>query len=452
MTTNVQPSGHDTSVIMAAGGILERITAKGPKIAVIYRERYGSEWCLPKGKLKLGESLEQGALREIEEETGCTARIKRFAGASNYLVKDGPKIVVYWIMEPVGECNFKPTDEVLKLEWLSPEDAITRVAHDNQKSLIEDVYLAKTIDGKPSKLASTKGALAQFVFARKKWQRLASSISAYREELTGHLKRDKSWEKGCICTAYRLLDMAEKDLKEGNIDKGWKHFHTAQRMETLSLDKDTHKAQLKATVVALRQEIGKLKKWRQQAAQKLLGEGDHIPNVEDVYQAQLLRDEHYSNQSYKAGLIQQHVFVLCTILLILAAAFIAIAKLDILVLAPTTEAASSDVVYRLFVGVALFGLLGGTLSGVLSVPESTESTRIPELTATIRVTMLRLIMGAGMAIIVVVFMKSELAGMFSKNIAEAIKDATPYTIYAIAFVAGFTERLVLRAVEFLAGK
>jgi hypothetical protein len=36
--------------------------------------------------------------------------------------------------------------------------------------------------------------------------------------------------------------------------------------------------------------------------------------------------------------------------------------------------------------------------------------------------------------------------------AEAIAMMTPATIYVVAFVAGFTERLVLRAVEIVAGK
>lgn len=37
-------------------------------------------WCLPGGFLELGETPEQGALRELEEETGLTAKISMLLG------------------------------------------------------------------------------------------------------------------------------------------------------------------------------------------------------------------------------------------------------------------------------------------------------------------------------------------------------------------------------------
>ena len=38
------------TVILAAGGIVWKHSPDGSKVAVIHRTRYGSEWCLPKGK------------------------------------------------------------------------------------------------------------------------------------------------------------------------------------------------------------------------------------------------------------------------------------------------------------------------------------------------------------------------------------------------------------------
>ncbi len=51
-------------VIMAAGGVVEN--EKG-EILLIYRKKH---WDLPKGKLDEGESIEDCAVREVEEETG----------------------------------------------------------------------------------------------------------------------------------------------------------------------------------------------------------------------------------------------------------------------------------------------------------------------------------------------------------------------------------------------
>lgn len=50
--------------IMAAGGLVEN--EKG-ELLLIYRKKH---WDLPKGKLDDGESIEECAVREVEEETG----------------------------------------------------------------------------------------------------------------------------------------------------------------------------------------------------------------------------------------------------------------------------------------------------------------------------------------------------------------------------------------------
>jgi hypothetical protein len=105
----------------------------------------------------------------------------------------------------------------------------------------------------------------------------------------------------------------------------------------------------------------------------------------------------------------------------------------------------------------LFGLLGGTVSAMLRASDPSQSSRIPELTAAMRVTFMRILMGAASAIVIYVFIKSPLGAslsksVFSEGIGDSLKLPTSFTAYVIAFVAGFSERLVLRAVESVAGK
>jgi ADP-ribose pyrophosphatase YjhB (NUDIX family) len=53
-------------IVMAAGGLVEN---EHGEILLIYRKNH---WDLPKGKLDAGETLEECAVREVEEETGLT--------------------------------------------------------------------------------------------------------------------------------------------------------------------------------------------------------------------------------------------------------------------------------------------------------------------------------------------------------------------------------------------
>lgn len=126
---------HASSVIQAAGGLLWR--GEGRKeIAVIHRPRY-DDWSLPKGKLHKGETWEQAAIRDVEEETNCKASLVDFAGCSCYLFAGMPKVVLYWNMELVHERRFEPHDEVDQLVWLPLEAAIVKLSYGAERALLK---------------------------------------------------------------------------------------------------------------------------------------------------------------------------------------------------------------------------------------------------------------------------------------------------------------------------
>ena len=86
---------HMFRVIEAAGGIVNN---KNGDILFIHRM---GKWDLPKGKIEKGESLEQAAVREIEEETGLKELvIEKFLNNTFhiYTERNGEKILktTYW--------------------------------------------------------------------------------------------------------------------------------------------------------------------------------------------------------------------------------------------------------------------------------------------------------------------------------------------------------------------
>jgi 8-oxo-dGTP diphosphatase len=120
--------------VLAAGGLVR----KDGQIAVVHRPRY-DDWSLPKGKLDEGEGFEDGALREVEEETGLRCRITGTLGDTSYHDrKDRAKLVRYYEMEP-DSGEFSPNDEVDELRWLPPAEARELLTYDFDRELVDRV-------------------------------------------------------------------------------------------------------------------------------------------------------------------------------------------------------------------------------------------------------------------------------------------------------------------------
>jgi 8-oxo-dGTP diphosphatase len=102
----------NTSVVRAGGGIVLR----DGLVLLVHRPAY-DDWTLPKGKLEGDESWEQGALREVEEETGLVCEIGEEAGRTRYVDSRGRnKEVRYFLMTGGGEARAQ--NEVDAVRWV----------------------------------------------------------------------------------------------------------------------------------------------------------------------------------------------------------------------------------------------------------------------------------------------------------------------------------------------
>lgn len=112
--------------VRAAGGVIWRPGEGGSvEVLLVHRSRY-DDWSLPKGKRDPGETDEQTAFREVEEETGLRCRLGVELASTSYVDRRGrPKTVRYWAMEPVSG-EFQPGEEVDKVRWV-PTDEVDSV-------------------------------------------------------------------------------------------------------------------------------------------------------------------------------------------------------------------------------------------------------------------------------------------------------------------------------------
>ncbi|WP_027374353.1 MULTISPECIES: NUDIX hydrolase [Chryseobacterium] len=117
-------------IIEAAGGLVNN-----PQGETLFIKRLG-KWDLPKGKMEKGESREESAVREIEEETGLKeVELVKFINTTYhiYIERNGEKILkcTHWFeMNFDGEDTSKP----------QIEEGITEVAWKNISQIEKEVF------------------------------------------------------------------------------------------------------------------------------------------------------------------------------------------------------------------------------------------------------------------------------------------------------------------------
>lgn len=149
MTSTLAPPSSPADVIHAAGGIVARREDGEPLVAVVWRQVRG-DWTFPKGKLDLGETYEQAACREVEEETGMRCRTIRYVGTTEYQHRKGrPKVVAYFLMEAISG-DFTPNDEVDELRWCSVRDAERLLTWDRDRDLLARASMLPELCSAPS--------------------------------------------------------------------------------------------------------------------------------------------------------------------------------------------------------------------------------------------------------------------------------------------------------------
>lgn len=125
--------------VIAGGG---KVFNKDKEILFIYRN---NKWDLPKGKTEKKESIEQTALREVEEETGVTGlKIVKPLDTTYHIFKRNDKLkikVTYWFEMTTdfdGELFPQENEGITKVAWLNEaetENALTN-SYANIKRLL----------------------------------------------------------------------------------------------------------------------------------------------------------------------------------------------------------------------------------------------------------------------------------------------------------------------------
>jgi 8-oxo-dGTP diphosphatase len=107
-----------------------RLIVPGPSGTVLVLQRAanstdGGRWCLPGGKVDYGDTVEQAAIRELQEETGLRATSLTFLFYQDSLPPaPGRMHCVNLYFECAAEGEVVLNEESTEAAWIGPEDIV----------------------------------------------------------------------------------------------------------------------------------------------------------------------------------------------------------------------------------------------------------------------------------------------------------------------------------------
>jgi ADP-ribose pyrophosphatase YjhB (NUDIX family) len=127
----------------SAGGLVVDLHGEVPLGALIGRtDKLGRLlWSLPKGHIEQGETAEQAAVREVEEETGISGEIMGELGTIDFwFVADGRRIhktVRHYLLRATGGQLSDADVEVTAVAWVPLPDISEQLAYPDERGLVE---------------------------------------------------------------------------------------------------------------------------------------------------------------------------------------------------------------------------------------------------------------------------------------------------------------------------
>ena len=120
------------------GGIIEKYN----KILMVKEAKkkcYGRN--VPAGHLENGETIFEGAIREIFEETGCKVRLKNVLPIMSKDIEDTTLIIITFTTELLEENISFNKEEILDVKWISKKELINMT----DKELRDEKRIKRTL-------------------------------------------------------------------------------------------------------------------------------------------------------------------------------------------------------------------------------------------------------------------------------------------------------------------
>ena len=130
---------------VSAGGVVCEERDGGVMVALCGRLKTGL-WALPKGTPDGTETLEETALREVQEETGLSVAIAAPLGHIEYwFTRDSERIykrVYFYLMRPCGGSFDDHDPEFDVVRWASAAEALETLTYPSEREVLRRAMAA----------------------------------------------------------------------------------------------------------------------------------------------------------------------------------------------------------------------------------------------------------------------------------------------------------------------
>lgn len=196
---------------------------------VLLVQHNAGHWDFPKGHMEENETELETAIREVKEETNIDVLVqenKRYI--NEYYKEDSFKQVIFFLATCKSIEIKRQEAEIKNIEWLTFEDAIERITHNNSRNILKQVveenkilfsknenikYIGKTITAKIDRPFGTKHPKHGFIYPVN-YGYIPNTISGDGEELDcyilGVFEPIKEFKGKCIALIHRTNDNDDK--------------------------------------------------------------------------------------------------------------------------------------------------------------------------------------------------------------------------------------------------
>ena len=138
------------------GGIIEK-DGKYLLVQEAKKKCYG-KWNFPAGHLDFNESLEQGAIREIKEETGCDVELKGVCYIANRILEDDLCVMIVFNAKLIKEKIEYDKEEILDVKWIDYDEIVNKMddkirgsyvkkaVHNQNKNIISPIEIVDILN------------------------------------------------------------------------------------------------------------------------------------------------------------------------------------------------------------------------------------------------------------------------------------------------------------------